>query len=64
MITSWDMECPICGADFYGYDEIYGETYVCHDCGSVLKISATPTWETNIRVVVENHNDYDEEGDE
>lgn len=64
IMSSWDVECPVCGTDMYGDGEQMATRVECPECGSILEISTQVEWDTYVEVIEEKHNDCDEEDDE
>jgi len=61
IISSWEIECPICGEMLIGDDEVMNMEIECPRCESTLEISTETSWDTDVQVIVERHGDCDEE---
>lgn len=61
IMSSWDIECPICGHCIWGDEEYNDEEVECPDCGSLLSVSTVIEWDTLVEVKEERHNDSEEE---
>ena len=61
IISSWEIECPICGEMLLGDTEVMNMEIECPMCSSMLEVSTEITWDTDVQVLEEKHEDCDEE---
>lgn len=60
MISSWDIECPVCNSNIWGDSECWNERIICPTCGSSLSVCAEASWDTCVEVLQECHGDEEE----